>query len=124
MATAVEELGSVEAVATSKGVRPVSCFRQGRVYCQMRVGEGRYRWLGSLVVRPATSDDDVIDEVEEHGFAIAKGPGDKSWREHTVNAAEMVEMRANWRTWVKAYGRKCMPDWSICLLHPEDCNLR
>jgi hypothetical protein len=83
-----------------------------------------YRWLGSLVVACVRPDDGMNGEVGEVGVAIAKGPEDKSWTDHTVDAAEMVEMRVKWRTWLRDYGRKCMPDWSICLLHPEDCNLR
>ncbi|KIY01233.1 uncharacterized protein Z520_02785 [Fonsecaea multimorphosa CBS 102226] len=63
-----------------------------------------YRWLGPLlsVGREAT------------------------WTDHTIDHQERKEMRVKWVEWEKANrsGRQCMPNWSICLLHPEDSNLR
>ena len=62
-----------------------------------------YRWLGPLLTAGKES----------------------TWREHAVNAPERIEMKNTWEKWTKTYrGRQCMPNWSICLLHPEDCNLR
>lgn len=55
-------------------------------------------------------------------FALADAA--QMWTDHTVGAAEIVQMRDNWKRWVRDYGRKCLPDWSICHLHPEDCHLR
>lgn len=62
-----------------------------------------YRWLGAL---------------------LSSGR-DSTWLDHTVNAQERTEMKSSWDQWNRTYrGVQCMPNWSICLLHPEDCNLR
>ena len=63
-----------------------------------------YRWLGPLLTAGR----------------------DSTWTEHSVNHQERKEMRAKWTDWEKTSraGRQCMPNWSICLLHPEDSNLR
>ena len=47
-----------------------------------------------------------------------------TWLEHTVLATERQEMRVAWDKWLKDGPRKCMPNWSICVLHAEDSNLR
>jgi hypothetical protein len=96
----------------SRGVRPASCFRLGRV-----------------CYRTSAAGDNIVDvdadaECAEAAFPAAKAYKDRMWVDHTVDAAEMVEMRIKWMTWLRDHGRKCMPDWSICQLHPEDCNLR
>ncbi|KAK5445113.1 hypothetical protein LTS15_010204 [Exophiala xenobiotica] len=51
---------------------------------------------------------------------------DLTWSDHAVDHKERREMRERWVEWEKAnrLGRQCMPNWSICLLHPEDSNLR
>jgi hypothetical protein len=88
---------------------------------------GVYRWLGSLVLDKGTVGDGVcVEDAEkvEEGLRIAKGQESRLWLDHTVDAAEMVEMRGKWKTWLSHYGRKVMPDWSICSLHPDDCNLK
>ena len=61
-----------------------------------------YRWLGSL---------------------LSKGK-DSTWLNHSVKAPERTDMRKAWDNWTRATRRQPMPNWSICLLHPEDCNLR
>ena len=60
-----------------------------------------YRWLGPL----------------------EDGKMDATWVSHALNANERTDMRNNWATWLKTPVRKCLPNWSICLLHPDDCNL-
>jgi len=61
-----------------------------------------YRWLGPLLTAGR----------------------DSTWYDHTVSHEERAEMRVSWAEWDKVgRGRQCMPNWSICLLHPEDCNL-
>lgn len=63
-----------------------------------------YRWLGPL---------------------LTDAP-DSTWRGHAVDHNERKEMRSQWVAWERAnkQGRECIPNWSICLLHPEDSNLR
>ena len=62
-----------------------------------------YRWLGPLLTQGK----------------------DSTWLDHSVNTRERAEMRTSWDKWTRTYrGRQCMPNWSICLLHPDDCNLR
>ena len=62
-----------------------------------------YRWLGPLL----------------------NNGKDSTWLEHSVNNKDRTEMRSAWEKWKKGSGaRPCMPNWSICLLNPEDCNLR
>lgn len=61
-----------------------------------------YRWLGPLQ---------------------SSGP-DTLWRQHTVNHSERLKMRKNWEMLEKSIDRKPMPNWSICLLHPEDSTVR
>ena len=62
-----------------------------------------YRWLGPLVSTGR----------------------DSTWMDHAVVHQERMEMRKKWDIWNKACKTQpCMPNWSICLLHPEDCNLR
>lgn len=88
---------------------------------------GIYRWLGSLlplVVETPKVDSDTKTEAAERGLAVSKAQESRLWTDHTVDAAEMVEMRVKWKIWFRDHGRKCMPDWSICQFHPEDCNLR
>lgn len=63
-----------------------------------------YRWLGPLLTAAR----------------------DSTWCGHAVDHKERKEMRSKWLDWERAnkVGRECMPNWSICLLHPEDSNLR
>ena len=62
-----------------------------------------YRWLGPL-------QSDVRDSM---------------WYSHTHTHAARSDMRQKWETLEKTRrGNKPMPDWSICLLNPEDCNVR
>lgn len=61
-----------------------------------------YRWLGPL---------------------LSSGK-DAAWLDHSVKAPERTEMRIAWDNWINTIRRQPMPNWSICLLHPEDCNLR
>ncbi|KIW42946.1 uncharacterized protein PV06_06442 [Exophiala oligosperma] len=54
---------------------------------------------------------------------------DPTWTDHAVDHRERRDMRARWAEWERQSrgptGRQqCMPNWSICLLHPEDSNLR
>jgi hypothetical protein len=62
-----------------------------------------YRWLGPL---------------------LSDGR-DATWNDHSVDHKERKEMRGKWSDWEKASraGRQCMPNWSICLLHPGDSHL-
>lgn len=83
-----------------------------------------YRWLGPLIVATSNFDVEADGQCAEAGFALTRSYENRMWLDHTVDAAEMVEMRVKWKTWLRGHGRKCMPDWSICQLHPEDCNLR
>jgi hypothetical protein len=61
-----------------------------------------YRWLGPLL---STGKDSV-------------------WLDHSTKAEERTNMRIAWDNWTRTTRRQPMPNWSICLLHPEDCNLR
>jgi len=63
-----------------------------------------YRWLGPLLTTGHES----------------------TWANHAVDHKERKEMRERWAAWEKSNKtvRQCMPNWSICLLHPEDSNLR
>jgi hypothetical protein len=61
-----------------------------------------YRWLGPL---------------------LSKGK-DSTWLDHSIKAQERTDMRIAWDNWMRTTRRQPMPNWSICLLHPEDCNLR
>ena len=83
-----------------------------------------YRWLGPLIVAKTDVDGNAEGERTEAGSTVARSHENRMWIDHTVDAAEMVEMRARWKTWLREYGKKCMPDWSICQLHPEDFGLR
>ena len=58
-----------------------------------------YRWLGPL---------------------LAAGR-DKTWREHSVNHKERLEMKKDWLSWRDNKQQHCMPNWSIALLHPGEC---
>jgi len=51
---------------------------------------------------------------------------DLMWTDHAVDHKERRDMRERWVEWEKAnrLGLQCMPNWSICLLHPEDSSLR
>lgn len=61
-----------------------------------------YRWLGPLL-----------------------GTGkDSTWLDHSTKAQERTDMRIAWDNWIRTIHRQPMPNWSICLLHPKDCNLR
>lgn len=46
------------------------------------------------------------------------------WRSHSVNHADRLQMRQKWEAMEKSRTRKPMPNWSICLLHPEDSTVR
>ncbi|KAL6251683.1 hypothetical protein RBB50_001893 [Rhinocladiella similis] len=67
-----------------------------------------YRWLGPL----------QTDHRES------------TWTDHAVDHRERRDMRGRWAEWERQQSRgaagkpPCMPNWSICLLHPEDSNLR
>lgn len=62
-----------------------------------------YRWLGPL---------------------LSSGR-DKHWRDHSSNHKERLEMKRKWAEWESGNrGQRCMPNWSISLLHPDDSNLR
>lgn len=63
-----------------------------------------YRWLGPLL----------------------SAGRDMTWTNHAINHQERKDMRTRWTEWERANrsGRQCMPNWDICLLHPEDSNLR
>ncbi|KAI1610712.1 hypothetical protein EDD36DRAFT_301194 [Exophiala viscosa] len=63
-----------------------------------------YRWLGPLLTAGHES----------------------TWTNHAVDHKERKEMRERWAAWERSNKsvRQCMPNWSICLLHPEDSNLR
>ncbi|EXJ84674.1 hypothetical protein A1O3_05344 [Capronia epimyces CBS 606.96] len=63
-----------------------------------------YRWLGPLL----------------------SAGRDITWSNHSVDHRERKEMRLKWAEWERASraGRPCMPNWGICLLHPEDSTLR
>jgi hypothetical protein len=92
---------------------------------------GVYRWLGPLVEHHEA----VIEgeALPDHAGYEDERPDSKlstpmhearTWMGHTVDADEMIQMRVNWDDWFRRYGRKCMPDWSICQLHPDDFQLR
>ncbi|KAK5103511.1 hypothetical protein LTS08_002926 [Lithohypha guttulata] len=50
---------------------------------------------------------------------------DGHWLGHSVPHLARTEMRQKWEASEKARGnRKPMPNWSICLLHPEDPSVR
>ena len=62
-----------------------------------------YRWLGPLLTEGR----------------------DKVWSDHATEYSERVAMQRSWTTWDKeTRGQACMPNWSICALHPDDSNLR
>lgn len=62
-----------------------------------------YRWLG----------------------ALQNADGGRQWQYHIVDHNRRIEMRASWDKLEKQQrNRKPMPNWSICLLNPEDCNVR
>lgn len=62
-----------------------------------------YRWLGPLL-------------TEGH---------DRTWTDHASRHKERLEMQQSWTAWDKTTrGQACMPNWSICTLHPDDSNLR
>lgn len=61
-----------------------------------------YRWLGPL----QSAGSDIL------------------WRSHTVNHTDRLQMRQKWEILEKNRSRKPMPNWSICLLHPEDSSVR
>ena len=61
-----------------------------------------YRWLGPLLTKER----------------------DSVWLEHTVDQQERGQMRGAWEQWIQnKRTRQFMPNWSICLLHPDDCKL-
>jgi len=50
---------------------------------------------------------------------------DPAWTGHAISHATRAEMRRKWEALEKTYkSQKPMPNWGICLLYPEDCNLR
>ena len=61
-----------------------------------------YRWLGPLLTAER----------------------DKNWKDHACKHEERAEMKKKWIDWEKRSRQQCMPNWSICLLHADDCNLR
>lgn len=61
-----------------------------------------YRWLGPL----QTENRDAI------------------WLGHSVTHTIRTDMRQKWEAVEKSAKRKPMPNWSICLLHPEDPGVR
>lgn len=61
-----------------------------------------YRWLGPL----------------------QSAGSDALWRSHSVNHTVRQQMRQKWETLERNRARKPMPNWSICLLHPEDSTVR
>lgn len=62
-----------------------------------------YRWLGPL-----------LSEGRE-----------RMWSSHATDHQERVAMQQKWAVWDKTTrGQACMPNWSICTLHPDDSNLR
>ena len=62
-----------------------------------------YRWLGPL---------------------LSEGR-DRTWSDHATNHQSRMEMQQKWAMWDKeTRGQSCMPNWSICSLHPDDSNLR
>jgi hypothetical protein len=63
-----------------------------------------YRWLGPLL----------------------SAGREMTWVSHSIDHQERRDMRTRWQDWEKSNrtGRQCMPNWDICLLHPEDSNLR
>lgn len=101
---------------------------------------GVWRGLGKLKIQD-DDDDSGVDEIisdpdEEAGDEKTDatrnagpdpGTGDKepAWVDHTVDVPERAAMRKHWEEWNRGSGGggKCLPDWSICLLHPEDGGL-
>ena len=62
-----------------------------------------YRWLGPLQ-------------------STSRSP---AWLGHAISHSTRTEMRQKWEALEKANrNRKPMPNWGICLLYPEDCNVR
>jgi hypothetical protein len=61
-----------------------------------------YRWLGPL-----------LNEGR-----------DRTWSDHATDHKTRVEMQRKWALDQDARGQACMPNWSICALHPDDSNLR
>ena len=63
-----------------------------------------YRWLGPLL----------------------SAGRDSTWVNHAIDHQERKDMRTKWAEFEKSNraGLQCMPNWDICLLHPEDSNLR
>lgn len=49
---------------------------------------------------------------------------DTSWLSHSIPHATRTDMRKKWETLEKSTRRKPMPNWSICLLNPEDPGVR
>lgn len=50
---------------------------------------------------------------------------ERNWSEHASEHKERLDMQQNWTQWDrKTRGQACMPNWSICTLHPDDSNLR
>lgn len=62
-----------------------------------------YRWLGPL----------------------QSAANDRAWRDHASDYKTRMTMKKRWAEWDRNDpGQHCMPNWEICLLHPDDCNLR
>jgi hypothetical protein len=62
-----------------------------------------YRWLGPLLTDAR----------------------DKNWTAHASTHRERLDMSSSWAEWDRVTrGQSCMPNWSICSLHPDDSNLR
>ena len=49
---------------------------------------------------------------------------DSSWIIHTIPHTTRTQMRQRWEAFEKSTKRKPMPNWSLCLLHPEDPGIR
>lgn len=70
-------------------------------------------------------NDDKTDVIPTLDSNTRTGDKDPAWVGHTVDAPERAAMRKHLEEWNRGAGGggKCLPDWSICLLHPEDGGL-
>ena len=82
-----------------------------------------FRWLGSLTPS-RVSRDPTAARPETGDKSLRSGAEERLWTDHTVDAAEMAAMRGRGKAWMGEFGSRCLPDWSICELHPEDFSLR
>lgn len=65
---------------------------------------GIYRWLGPLMVEKETIEEKANAERAETIFAVARVQEGRLLVDHTVDVAQMVEMRVNWKTWLRTMG--------------------